>query len=144
MWFETRPALADCQRNIQRSSSGGRICRELLIYAPYSASAFRQRNLGRRKRRGALRRTANGIFSAPVPVAGFAENFSSMPRTAPPPFGREIWGAENGEGLCVGLPVAGLSVTTRSAGVSEDLTSRRIYLEGRERCLVERLCRARR
>jgi hypothetical protein len=29
-----------------------------------------------------------------VPVAGFAVNFSSMPRSAPPPLGRDIAGAD--------------------------------------------------
>lgn len=30
----------------------------------------------------------------PVPVMGFAANFSPMPRMAPPPLGKEIEGAE--------------------------------------------------
>ena len=33
-----------------------------------------------------------GTLSDPVPVTGFAANFSPMPRIAPPPFGREIEG----------------------------------------------------
>src|SRR6266849_5224849 len=34
-----------------------------------------------------------GIVIDPVPVTGFAENFSPIPRIAPPPFGRPTWGA---------------------------------------------------
>jgi hypothetical protein len=30
-----------------------------------------------------------GTESVPVPVTGFAANFSSIPRIAPPPLGRE-------------------------------------------------------
>lgn len=33
----------------------------------------------------------------PVPVIGLAANFSSIPRIAPPPFGRLICGGVNGE-----------------------------------------------
>jgi hypothetical protein len=35
-----------------------------------------------------------GIVIEPVPVAGFAANFSPMPRIAPPPFERLIEGGE--------------------------------------------------
>jgi hypothetical protein len=34
-----------------------------------------------------------GTLIEPVPVTGFAANFSPVPRTAPPPLGREIEGA---------------------------------------------------
>src|SRR5690606_29902409 len=33
-----------------------------------------------------------GMEKAPVPVTGFEENFSPIPRMAPPPLGREIEG----------------------------------------------------
>src|SRR5437588_10023931 len=33
-----------------------------------------------------------GMLKLPVPVTGFAPNFSPMPRIAPPPFGRAIVG----------------------------------------------------
>ena len=39
---------------------------------------------------------AIGTVIEPVPVTGFAANFSPMPRIAPPPLGREILGAANG------------------------------------------------
>src|SRR6266849_6102102 len=35
---------------------------------------------------------AIGTVREPVPVTGFAANFSPIPRIAPPPFGREIGG----------------------------------------------------
>ena len=35
----------------------------------------------------------------PVPVTGFAENFSPMPRMAPPPLGSEIDGGVEAEAL---------------------------------------------
>jgi hypothetical protein len=35
---------------------------------------------------------AMGTVIELVPVTGLAANFSPIPRTAPPPFGREIWG----------------------------------------------------
>src|ERR1700674_5647653 len=35
---------------------------------------------------------SNGTVSAPVPVTGFAANFSPIPRIAPPPLGSEIAG----------------------------------------------------
>ena len=38
-----------------------------------------------------------GTVIDPVPVAAFAVNFSPIPRTAPPPLGRLICGAENGD-----------------------------------------------
>jgi hypothetical protein len=34
-----------------------------------------------------------GTVIDPVPVTGFAENFSPIPRIAPPPFGKERVGA---------------------------------------------------
>ena len=34
----------------------------------------------------------SGTDNDPVPVRGLAENFSPMPRIAPPPFGSEIAG----------------------------------------------------
>lgn len=37
---------------------------------------------------------AIGTVTDPVPVTGLAANFSPMPRIAPPPFGREMAGAE--------------------------------------------------
>src|SRR6266568_507651 len=37
-----------------------------------------------------------GIVSDPVPVAGFVENFSPMPRIAPPPFGSDSVGKSAG------------------------------------------------
>jgi len=37
---------------------------------------------------------AIGMFKAPDPVAGLAENFSPMPRIAPPPLGRLMDGRE--------------------------------------------------
>jgi hypothetical protein len=37
---------------------------------------------------------AIGTFIEPVPVTGFAPNFSPIPRIAPPPLGNEIAGAE--------------------------------------------------
>lgn len=42
-----------------------------------------------------LRGTA--IERDPVPVRALVENFSPMPRMAPPPFGSEICGGANGE-----------------------------------------------
>ena len=36
---------------------------------------------------------AIGTLREPVPVTGFAANFSPMPRTAPPPFGKDNCGA---------------------------------------------------
>ena len=39
------------------------------------------------------RLSGSGTEIDPVPVAGFAENFSPIPRIAPPPFGREMDGA---------------------------------------------------
>ncbi len=36
---------------------------------------------------------ANGADNEPMPVTGLAANFSPIPRTAPPPLGREIGGA---------------------------------------------------
>jgi len=39
------------------------------------------------------RLSGSGTEIDPVPVAGFAENFSPIPRIAPPPFGRERDGA---------------------------------------------------
>ena len=36
---------------------------------------------------------AIGTLIEPVPVTGFAANFSPIPRIAPPPFGRDIDGA---------------------------------------------------
>jgi hypothetical protein len=36
--------------------------------------------------------TAIGTLSEPVPVTGFAANFSPIPRIAPPPFGSVIAG----------------------------------------------------
>jgi hypothetical protein len=38
-----------------------------------------------------------GIDTAAVPVAGFTSNFSPMPPIDPPPFGREMDGAESGK-----------------------------------------------
>ena len=40
---------------------------------------------------------AMGTLIEPVPVTGFAANFSPMPRIAPPPLGSEMEGAP-GEG----------------------------------------------
>ena len=57
---------------------------------------------------------SSGIVSEPVPVEALAENFSSIPRIAPPPFGREICGAENGEAFSGGPLVVAFSSTTRS------------------------------
>ena len=36
-----------------------------------------------------------GTLREPVPVTGFAANFSPIPRMAPPPFGRDIEGIVN-------------------------------------------------
>jgi hypothetical protein len=47
-------------------------------------------------------------------VEALVENFSSIPRIAPPPFGREICGAENGEALSSGQLMVAFSSTTRS------------------------------
>jgi hypothetical protein len=47
-----------------------------------------------------------GTDIEPVPVTGLAANFSPMPRTAPPPFGSEIDGAE--EIFCPSPFVSGL------------------------------------
>jgi hypothetical protein len=44
--------------------------------------------------RAALSR--NGTVSEPDPVAGLAANFSSTPRSAPPPFGKLIAGTATG------------------------------------------------
>lgn len=38
-----------------------------------------------------------GTVSEPVPVTGFALNFSPMPRIAPPPLGSVIAGAVNSD-----------------------------------------------
>jgi hypothetical protein len=37
---------------------------------------------------------ARGTVMVPVPVTGLAANFSPIPRIEPPPFGRDIDGAE--------------------------------------------------
>ena len=39
------------------------------------------------------------MVNLPVPVAGFVSNFSPIPRIAPPPLGRLICGAANGDGV---------------------------------------------
>jgi hypothetical protein len=39
-----------------------------------------------------------GTVIEPVPVTGLAANFSPMPRTAPPPLGSEIAGADGPDG----------------------------------------------
>lgn len=41
----------------------------------------------------------------PVPVAGLTENFSPIPRMAPPPLGTEMEGGVNGPSLCSESPV---------------------------------------
>lgn len=59
----------------------------------------------------------SGTDNEPVPVTGFAENFSPIPRIAPPPLGNEIAG-----GVAVELvdepfaePFAGCAVGAESA-----------------------------
>ena len=63
--------------------------------------------------------TAMGMLSEPVPVTALAENFSPMPRMAPPPLGRLIWGALKGDAAEVVLPA--LPVSTSSAIVTHPI-----------------------
>ena len=44
-----------------------------------------------------------------MPVTAVAENFSPMPRMAPPPLGRLIWGALNGDDAEFVLPALPVS-----------------------------------
>jgi hypothetical protein len=47
---------------------------------------------------------AIGTLIEPVPVTGFAANFSPMPQIAPPPFGSESDGADTENESRVGAP----------------------------------------
>jgi hypothetical protein len=60
---------------------------------------------------------AIGTDIAPVPVAGPAENFSPIPRIAPPPLGNEIDGTDTGPAEAAPPPASGRS-TGRTACAS--------------------------
>src|ERR1700733_782731 len=62
--------------------------------------SYRADNSGPKPERPEL--AAIGTLSEPVPVDGLAENFSSMPRIAPPPLGKPICGGVNGEAFDFG------------------------------------------
>ena len=73
-----------------------------------------------------------GTLSEPVPVTGLAVNFSSMPRMAPPPLGRLICGATNGEAAAVEALPADRSAVVLSAMRPGNQCDRRFAMPARQ------------
>lgn len=68
--------------------------------------------------------TGSGIVNDPVPVTGLAENFSPMPRIAPPPFGNAIAGGVEAAALdsfAVPLAAGALNDASEAATCGEAL-----------------------
>jgi len=76
------------QRNIDRRVEGEQLRAEAELAALEKApESLDKAKCGPKSEHPGL--TARGKVIKPVPVTGFAANFSPMPRIAPPPFGKE-------------------------------------------------------
>jgi hypothetical protein len=58
-----------------------------------------------------------GMLSEPVPVTGFAANYSPIPRMAPPPLGKDMAGGEEKALPAEAPPLAPSSLAPEGSGV---------------------------